>query len=146
MKNLLICCSFLLLTSMTAFAQDGGIQFAEGSWEEVLRQAAEQNKLIFVDVYTDWCGPCKMMSRNVFPASEVGAFFNEHFINYKMNAEKGEGPVFSRNYRVRAYPTLLFIDGNGKVVHQALGYHQNDPFLKLGESALRKADSGKSSK
>ena len=82
MKNLLICCSFLLLTSMTAFAQDGGIQFAEGSWEEVLRQAAEQNKLIFVDVYTDWCGPCKMMSRNVFPASEVGAFFNEHFINY----------------------------------------------------------------
>ena len=64
-----------------------GMEFFHGKWEDALKMAQEQNKLIFVDSYTTWCGPCKRMSAQVFPKPEIGAFFNANFINVKMNME-----------------------------------------------------------
>ena len=60
---------FYILTffAFSSFAEDGkGIKFTEGSWSQVLSDAKKQNKLIFIDIYTTWCGPCKMMSANTF--------------------------------------------------------------------------------
>ena len=65
------------------------INFQKKAWNDVLAEAKLQRKLIFVDVYADWCGPCKMLDRDVFSDKTVGKKFNSYFVNYKADAEKG---------------------------------------------------------
>lgn len=122
------------------WASDEGIIFFEGTLADAQEKAAQERKLIFMDAYTSWCGPCKQMSRNVFTDAEVGAFFNKHFINIKVDMEKGEGPRLAGRYRVNSYPTLLFLDEKGEVVHAAKGSRPADQFLGLGKMALSKND------
>lgn len=128
--------SILLLViyscSIHALIAQVGIQFEEASWSEVLTKAKEEDKIIFVDAYTTWCGPCKWMSKNVFADTIVGEFYNEKFINVKLDMEKGEGLAFSKKYQVRAYPTLLFINGDGEMVHIGLGSRSVNDFIQLG--------------
>ncbi len=124
----------LSLVVSPSFAQSG-IQFFQGSWDEALTEARQQKKIIFVDAYTEWCGPCKAMSRNTFTDAAVGEFYNKNFVNYKFNMEKGEGPMFASKYQVNAYPTLLYIDPKGELVHRALGYKVPDAFLAEGRKA-----------
>jgi len=130
--------SLLILTTISTSAQ--GIEFFEGSWPEALAEAKARNKIIFVDAFTTWCGPCKRMSATVFPQEEVGSFYNERFLNYKLDMEKGEGPSFASKYQVRAYPTLLFIDFDGSLVHRQVGAQQVSSLLSLGKQALKMVD------
>lgn len=102
-------------------AEISGIQFETMSFEEALKKAKEENKLIFMDAYAVWCGPCKMLDRTTFRSDKVGDVFNKNFINLKVDMEKGEGPELAKRYQVRAYPTLLVINGEGKVVKRMLG-------------------------
>ncbi len=134
MKNFL--CALVLCAWVIAVDAQSGIAFTHVSWSEVLEQAQSSGKLIFMDAYTTWCGPCKKMSREVFSDERVGAYFNEHFINVKMDMERGEGRELAQRYHVRAFPTLLFLDADGQVVHRAVGYHDTDDFLALGREAL----------
>ena len=113
-----------------------GFNFFEGTWQEALTQAKTENKLIFLDAYASWCGPCKMMSKNVFTTTKAGDFFNEKFISVKMDMENGEGLTLSTRYGVTAYPSLFFIDHTEKVKKYAIGYHNTRQLLKLGETAL----------
>ena len=130
---------FVFLIPLFLFMQQElngqGIRFEQTSWEAILQKASDEGKLIFMDAYAEWCGPCKMMSKDVFPDPGVGAYFNEHFINVKMDMEKGEGIALAKKYGVAAYPTLLFIDGQGELVHRAVGYHATDALLNLGSVA-----------
>ncbi|MEO1435153.1 MAG: thioredoxin family protein, partial [Bacteroidota bacterium] len=125
------------------FASADGIEFFHGTWQEALDQAKEENKLIFVDAFTTWCGPCKRMAANIFPADEVGAFYNENFVNVKLDMEKGEGITFRGQYGVTAFPTLLFIDGKGELVHKKVGGTDVKGFVQLGKKALSKIDYSK---
>lgn len=134
MKKLIISAT-LLLAGFTLIAQEG-IQFTDASWEEVLQQAGDNERLIFLDAYTTWCGPCKMMEKNVFTEKAVGDFFNEKFINVRMDMEKEAGVQLAEKYGVKAYPTLLFINGEGKVIHRASGYHNAPLLIDLGRTAL----------
>ncbi|MFK7809147.1 MAG: thioredoxin family protein [Saprospiraceae bacterium] len=136
MKNILTFVSLLLLTT-SIFAQAGekGMQFHKGTWKAALKKAADEDKLIFMDAYTTWCGPCKKMSREIFPMQEVADYYNAHFINVKMDMEKGEGVGLSVDHNVMVYPTLLFIDSEGTVVHRSAGYHTAEQFLELGLKA-----------
>jgi thioredoxin 1 len=113
-----------------------GITFYEGSWQEALATAKAENKLIFLDAYASWCGPCKMLKRNVFTNPDVAAFYNENFVNVAIDMEKGVGPKLAQQYRVTAYPTLFFIDGDGNVVRKAVGYHNPNQLLALGQSMI----------
>jgi thiol:disulfide interchange protein len=106
-----------------------GIEFADLSFEEALKKAKKEKKLIFVDAYAVWCGPCKWMEANTFQEKEVGDAFNKKFINLKIDMEKGEGPELARKYNVRAYPTMFLIDGDGKVVKRILGAKKKDQLL-----------------
>jgi len=116
-----------------------GIEFFHGSWEEVLKEAKAKKRVIFVDAYTSWCGPCKMMARSTFTDGEVGKFYNKNFINYKLDMEKGEGPNFAAKFAVRAYPTLLYINHKEEVVHKVLGFRPPDKFLAEGKVAANPA-------
>ncbi|MXY56458.1 MAG: DUF255 domain-containing protein, partial [Gammaproteobacteria bacterium] len=64
-----------------------GIEFFDGSWDDAFAAAEENGQLVFVDVYTEWCGPCKLMDANVFPKDAVGEYFNARFVNIKLDAE-----------------------------------------------------------
>lgn len=112
-----------------------GIQFEHVDWENTLKLAKEHNKIIFVDAFTTWCGPCKLMSKNVFTQGAVGDFYNENFVNVKIDMEKGEGLLFAKAYEVKAYPTFLFIDHEGNMVHKGLGSQPAEKFIELGEAA-----------
>lgn len=125
----------LFVGGLLASVSAAGIDFSHGSWQEVLDLARTEQKLIFVDAYAEWCGPCKMMARNTFTNDKVGTYFNEHFINYKFDMEKGEGPDFSSRYQISGYPTLLFIDHTGKVIHREMGYLAPSGLLRAGQTA-----------
>ncbi|MBK9489234.1 MAG: thioredoxin family protein [Haliscomenobacter sp.] len=128
--------SLLLLSAVIG----QGIEFFHGSWEEALAEAKKQEKPIFVDAFTTWCGPCKMMSRSVFTAEEVGTFFNENFISLKIDMEKPEGLSFQKTYPVSAYPTLYFIGNDGKVIKRVVGAKQAEEFIQVAKSTLGRAD------
>ncbi len=114
-----------------------GIDFFQGSWKEVKNKAAETGKPVFVDAYAEWCGPCKMMDRRVFTRKKVGKFYNEHFINYQYDMEKGNGPKFRKKFRVTAYPTLIYFNSEGKVIKRKRGAMGPQSLLKLGKKAMR---------
>ena len=125
----------VMLVSTTASAQ---INFENGSFADAKAKAASSGKLIFVDAYAVWCGPCKWMEANVFPNKEVSAYFNEHFVCYKYDMEKGDGPAFAKKYEIRNYPTYLFLDKDGNVVHKAIGSRPADQFIDEAKKAVDK--------
>lgn len=115
-----------------------GIQFHNGTWKEALQIAKKENKLIFLDIYATWCGPCKQLKKNTFSSAEVGAFYNQNFVNVALDGEQGEGKMLMQEYALRSFPSLLFIDGNGKVVGQTAGYHNSNQFIELGQKFSKK--------
>ncbi|MBK9272708.1 MAG: thioredoxin family protein [Saprospiraceae bacterium] len=120
--------------------QAQGIQFFQGSFQEALDKAQVEGKLVFMDAYTTWCGPCRRMAANTFPDPMVGDYYNENFINLKVDMEKGEGRDLSIRYAINSYPTLLYIDGQGKIVHRVSGARGPEAFIDLGKEALKKND------
>ena len=146
MKNILsLAFSAIVLVAVYAFTNPSvdfkadaaeGIQFHRGTWNEALAQAKEENKLIFLDIYASWCGPCKQLKKKTFSDSEVGEYYNKNFINAAFDGEKGEGAMLARKYRISAYPSLLFIDGNGNVIGKALGYHSPNEIIELANKYL----------
>jgi thiol-disulfide isomerase/thioredoxin len=114
-----------------------GIEFIHDKhFQEVLDMAKAQNKLVFMDCYTSWCGPCKRLASSVFPDTAVGDFFNETFINTKFDMEKDEGVDIANRYGVRAYPTLLWLDGSGEVKHKIVGGLDAAGLIQQGKKAI----------
>jgi thioredoxin 1 len=97
------------------------IKNTDKTMEQMLAQAKSQKKILFVDVYTTWCGPCKWMDENTFSDARVGEKFNKTFLNYKVDGDSFEGVNVGIIYRVDSYPTYLFIGTDGKVIHRIEG-------------------------
>lgn len=136
----------LIILSFSSYGSvNKGIEFIEGSWSEILNEAKKQNKLIFIDIYTTWCGPCKMMSAKVFTVNIIGEKFNESFVNFKIDAEKGEGIELTKKYAIAAYPTYLFVNGNGDLVYRAMGAMPAEKFIVEADKALLAGKTFKSS-
>ncbi len=141
MRTFLIWVSFCLAIVAQAVGaprteDPAGIKFFTGSWKDVLAEAKRQNKPVFVDIYTTWCGPCKLMAKEAFPNPKVGEKFNASFISYQIDAEKGEGVEIAKKYAVDAYPTALYVSANGTLIHRAVGYSGIKGLLTEAERAL----------
>ncbi len=102
----------------------------------VLDQSADQNKLIYLDIGTSWCLPCQLMKEDVYTDDSLGDFFNENFINYMVEGDKGEGPDLKMIYDVKSYPTLLFLDSRGSEVARKEGAAYHRELKKLAQQAL----------
>ena len=114
------------------------IRFDTSRWNMILQRAKKENKLIFVDTYTEWCRPCIMMAKNVFTLDTIADYFNKNFINVSMDVEKApDGREVAKKYKVTSYPTFLFIDGDGKLVYTNGGYKEAPEFIKVGEAAIQ---------
>ncbi len=122
----------ILIISQQAFSQHS-IKFEESSFASILAKAKAEKKLVFMDAYASWCGPCKLMEKNVFTDKNVADFYNKNFVNARIDMEKGEGRDLAIKYGVRSYPTFLFLNGEGDVVGKELGYIQSKEFLELGQ-------------
>ncbi|MEO0582265.1 MAG: thioredoxin family protein [Bacteroidota bacterium] len=127
-----------IIAGLVAFSistHAASIEFYKGSWEDALAIAKAEQKLIFVDAYAVWCGPCKMMDRNTFSQEEVAGYFNENFINLKLDVEKGEGITFADEYKVTGMPTLFFLNYKGEVVRKVMGYQGPRELLREAKKA-----------
>ncbi len=112
------------------------IEFRKISFQEGLEAAAEENKPVFIDCFTTWCGPCKWMSANIFTIPEVANYYNENYICLKIDMEKGEGIDIAKRYEIRAYPTLLYLDSKGERLLVKVGASQEmQSYIDAGEQA-----------
>jgi len=113
-----------------------GIKFFEGTWEEVLEKSKSENKPVFVDAYTKWCGPCKRLQNTVFPTKEAGDYYNQNFINFKIDMEIQAGIEFGVKYPVNAYPTLFYINHKGEIVYSHVGSANVEKLIEIGKKAM----------
>ncbi len=113
----------------------GGIKFDHTTLEKAKAEAKSSKKMIFIDVYTTWCGPCKEMAKTTFTKDEVGEVFNKKFVNLKVDAENdADGEYIGKNFKVTAYPTLLFLDQNGNLLKKLVGKQSQEKLISVAES------------
>lgn len=119
-----------------SFGQNFSIAFQQDSWEDVLKRAVNEQKQVFLDCYTVWCGPCKALVKNVFTQDSVAMFFNRNFVCVKMDMEK-EGKELAKKYQIQSFPTLLFIDPKTEEVnHRLVGAGDAVWLIEGGKKAL----------
>jgi thiol-disulfide isomerase/thioredoxin len=136
-KHLTLLPFFVVILISDVYTQNQSIVFLEKPWAEIVKEAQKQKKMIFLDAYTTWCGPCKWMAANIFTNDTVAAFYNKNFICSHFDMEKGEGLELARKYQVRAYPTLLFLDPASEVVHVRVGAPRKaKDYVDMGNVAL----------
>lgn len=118
--------------------QNTGVKFFEGSLPDALKKAAQENKLLFVDCHFEGCGPCLVLDKEIFPQKESGDFFNKEFISYRIDVYKeyGKSIEIENRYQTGPYPTLLFLDTNGKEVFKKIGCISVEEFVESGRNAL----------
>ena len=126
----------LALIPAMLFAQ--GINFEDANWEAVKAKAQKENKMIFVDGFASWCGPCKMMAKDVFTQPMVGDYYNQNFISAKYDMEK-EGMELAEKYNITRYPTFAFFSADGQLIHIESGAKEVGEFNNLAENAISKA-------
>lgn len=127
-----------LLSTVSLLAQENvGVNFNEGkTFEELLQMAREQNKPVFIDCYTEWCGPCKMMAKQEFPKKEAGDYFNSKFVCGTFDMEKGEGVELRKRYDVNVFPTFLMIRNDGELINRSAGACDITKFIGIIEKAM----------
>lgn len=118
----------------TISAQDS--IFFQQNWKKALKLAKKEKKLIFLDAYTTWCGPCKRMESTTFKNPAVIKLLNEKFIPVHLNMEQGEGIALARQYKIGGYPTFLFVDAVGKVLHGDAGFKDDAMLIEMCNLAL----------
>ncbi|MDB5091108.1 MAG: Thioredoxin protein [Mucilaginibacter sp.] len=135
----------ILISFIFSFTVSGqSIKFESGfnSWQQVVQKAQKLNKTIFVDVYTKWCGPCRLMESDIFSIDTIGNFYNKNFINIKIDAEVGWGKAFAQTNKITAYPTYLYFSPNGEIVLVTVGAMSAKQFAGIGHSALENKENG----
>lgn len=124
----------LLFMYLISFSQET-IAFQDSSFKEILAKAKKEKKLVFMDAYAAWCGPCKLMEKNIFTLPAVKEYYNANFINARFDMEKGEGRDIALKYGVRSYPSFLFINGDGELIMQNFGYMGEQDFITIAKEA-----------
>ena len=138
MKKILF--TLLLVLGISA-AADAQVRFLDSSTDAVRKEAIAQDKLVFIDLYATWCGPCKAMERDVFSKKEVGDFMDEYFVAAKYDIDKPTGKALAGKHGIRSIPTYLVFNTEGDLLGKITGSMPAEEFT----AALRKiiAETGK---
>jgi len=149
---------YILLLTVMSSVNSMGQEINWVSLEEAVELQKKTPKKIMMDMYTNWCGPCKMLDRNTFKNKDVADYVNEHFYAVKFNAEGNDNVTFkgkayanqnydpakanrrnsahelARYFRIQAYPTIVFLDENSEMITPLTGYkkpQQLELYLKM---------------
>lgn len=145
MKKIILILLAALFCQQYTHAQ--GVEFVEAPLKTILSQAKKQKKLVFVDCYTSWCGPCASMARNIFPQKVCGDYFNATFVSTKFDMEKGEGATLQKTWKCIAYPTFIILNADGKEITRLTGASPTaEAFVEKVKNALDPSKSSDSLK
>ena len=122
--------ALLVLSFTGAFAEE--VDWVSPPYDDILKKAKSENKHIFIDFYTTWCGPCKRLDAVTYQDAAVTSYLNS-IVPVKYDAEKDEGEVLAKKFKIRAYPTLVLLDPSGKEVDRFVGYLDPEDFLQTIE-------------
>ncbi len=113
-----------------AFSQH--VEFVKETWQEINDRAAKEEKFIFVDAYTDWCGWCEVLDKEMFTDPKVAPYINENFIPVKIDFEDSLGIILAMKFRVSGYPTSLVFNNYGQLTGKFSGYTEDhDLYLEF---------------
>ena len=137
MQNLIVSLFMILVLGQSCLA---GVHFLDLSLEEATEQAASQDKLILIDLYTDWCVPCKQLDKHIFQDSAIGQFVNARFISLRKDAEADDGKAIMERYGIlESYPTVLLLSAQGNEIDWLIGlYSKEDYFQDLKDFSIGK--------
>jgi len=135
-RNYSVLLLLLTLFSLRTYAQKIDVKFEKGNWYHVIEKAKEENKLIFVDVMADYCPPCKKMDAEVFPEKSVALFYNEHFVNYRVDIEAKENTYLKELFNVNTVPALLYLTSDGKMIKKIEEGRTAKEFIVLGKEVM----------
>lgn len=131
-----------ILFNYSLMAQEKGTKFEHISFKEAIAKASASKKMIFIDCYTKWCGPCAKMATQIFPLEECANYFNPKFVCLKVDMEVGEGVELMKKFDVKAFPTFLILDSKGTELNRIVGGAENaSSFIKRVEEALNPENS-----
>lgn len=110
-------------------------------YDDGLKLAAKNHKPLMVDFYTDWCGYCKKMDKTTYTDSTIVRYIRDHFIAVKVNAESretlnlpsgpGTGISVARSFKVTGYPSIWFLESDGKKISNIPGYAPPEKFIHV---------------
>jgi thioredoxin 1 len=146
MKNVLIAIVVLGIIAFLYFRNNpkvdfkedtvDGIHFQKGNWQQALNLAKKENKVVFLDIYATWCGPCKQLKKYTFADKSAGDFFNTNFVNMALDGEQEEGAALARKFGIEAYPTLMFVTPEGELITKSPGFRTASDLINLGQQIL----------
>ena len=131
----------LVFSTAQSFSQ---IKFTEvtneSEWDQVTAKASEAGKPIFLDVYATWCGPCKYLEKNVYTNPDLGDYYNDKYINAKMDGETDFGAVFASEHQLQAYPTMFFLTADAGLITKIVGVREAGPLQEIGKTVVENSD------
>jgi thiol-disulfide isomerase/thioredoxin len=139
MKNIILSAiAIIFVFCIFSTSLEAQVNWDHSTFNKIIKKANDQNKLVMIDFYTDWCSPCKQADKIMFTDdTAIVQFVNTTYISTKINAEKGEGIKLAKKYKVGGYPTLLFLDKNKNVVGRVLGLFGRDEYFEAIKTAGR---------
>jgi len=127
-----MCLSFVFFSDVHA----SGIEFQSLSLDEALTKAKQENKHVFIDVYADWCGPCKYLAKEIFPDEKLGEFMNQHFVSIQLDGEQGDGLMLMGEFSLNAYPTMLFLSPEMELKKKIVGVVSPQDIQQSGNAVV----------
>jgi thioredoxin-related protein len=131
--------SFAIILLTLGFLNAQSVSFIDGKWEDAKVKAKSENKYLFIDCYTEWCGWCKILDKNTFGDAKVAEFMNRNFVSVKIDMEKDYGINLAMKFRVNGFPTALIFNSKGQLVYRIVGYLEPDAFIKSVTKAMDQA-------
>lgn len=148
---MLIANNALAQAQQVAYSEDSESPVTWMTFEEAVERSKTEKRKIFIDVYTDWCGWCKVMDKNTFSEPMIAKILNEEFYPVKFDAEQKEDIVFNgttfkfvpsgnKGYHQLAaallnnqlaYPTVVFLDEEFRMIQPLQGYQKAPEFHKI---------------
>jgi thiol:disulfide interchange protein len=108
----------------------GATAFQKLTYEKAVAKAKQENKVVVLDFYATWCGPCRQLDQETFSAKAVQTFLKHRTVALKIDVD--DPAELALKYQVTAIPCVVFLDGDGKEIGRLVGFQPADKFLEEG--------------
>jgi len=130
---------YILILTVLISCNTDKLQYFHTNYDDVILAAERNNKMIFIDFSTVWCGGCQFFHKNIMTDSSFASYMNENFYTLQIDAELETYKTIVENYKIDAYPTFIITDSEGKEIDRIVGLRENTPekFIELLKNILK---------